>query len=343
MLQVQFIHRRLVFQLWRRDKYPQCMLYSSRCSSWTRFLTSPVCCFDRCLVRWCRKLWFSRSCSPSLAVDFPFTLQRLPMVQTVQQIIETPPVAVRFFGGRSLLCVRVVQILRCRRGDDARAPTVAVLPQVLCGSHCRKLRTFRSCCSSSIFPVVVQRPTPMVLLVRKTIETPLLLLNTVIDVLVAQFVQVRTSSKAPCIWQSLVWCSLFAFGVQDYGLFWEFPSGMVSVCNTPSFDSGYMFGVSPRGLCLKYFTLFSWWALGDDFMLVSVFSAELGSTADTCTASVYSRLRFSRSFSVKMDSDPEVASASSSWTRLLTCASLCMSCSSCCKLWNFRSCSTLTR
>ena len=29
------------------------------------------------------------------------------------------------------------------------------------------------------------------------------------------------------------------------------------------------------------------WTLGDDFMFVSVFSAELGSSADTCTASVY--------------------------------------------------------
>ena len=28
-------------------------------------------------------------------------------------------------------------------------------------------------------------------------------------------------------------------------------------------------------------------SLGDDFMLVSVFSAELGSTSDTCGASVY--------------------------------------------------------
>ena len=72
MPHIQFIHRRLVFQLWRRDKYPQCMLYSSRCSSWTRFLTCPLWCFDRCCVRWCRKLWFSRSCSPSLVVDIPF-------------------------------------------------------------------------------------------------------------------------------------------------------------------------------------------------------------------------------------------------------------------------------
>ena len=31
-------------------------------------------------------------------------------------------------------------------------------------------------------------------------------------------------------------------------------------------------------------------SLGDDFRIVSVFSAELGSTADTCTASVYGAL-----------------------------------------------------
>ena len=38
---------------------------------------------------------------------------------------------------------------------------------------------------------------------------------------------------------------------------------------------------------LEEFHTLSWFTLGDDFMLVSVFSAELGSTADTCTASVY--------------------------------------------------------
>ena len=32
---------------------------------------------------------------------------------------------------------------------------------------------------------------------------------------------------------------------------------------------------------------FSWCTFGDDFKIVSVFSGELGSTADTCTASVY--------------------------------------------------------
>ena len=51
------------------------------------------------------------------------------------------------------------------------------------------------------------------LTIQKTTETQLLLLNTVI----------RASSIAPCIWQSCVRCSVFAFGVQDYGIFWEIP------------------------------------------------------------------------------------------------------------------------
>ena len=46
------------------------------------------------------------------------------------------------------------------------------------------------------------------------------------DVPVAQFVQVRTSAMAPCFWQSLVRCSVFAFGVQEYGFFLKSTSGM---------------------------------------------------------------------------------------------------------------------
>ena len=76
------------------------------------------------------------------------------------------------------------------------------------------------------------------LTILKTTETPLLLLSAVI----------RASSIAPCIWQSCVRCSVFAFGVQDYGISWEVTSGMVSVCNTPWFDSGDVFGVSLRSL-----------------------------------------------------------------------------------------------
>ena len=43
-------------------------------------------------------------------------------------------------------------------------------------------------------------------------------------------------------------CSEFAFGVQEYGFFWKTNSGMVSVFSTLWFDSGYMHGVSLRGL-----------------------------------------------------------------------------------------------
>ena len=60
------------------------------------------------------------------------------------------------------------------------------------------------------FPVVVQRPIPMVLLLRRPQKIPLLLLNTVIDGPVVRVLQFRTSSKALCIWQSVKWwpCSL---------------------------------------------------------------------------------------------------------------------------------------
>ena len=49
----------------------------------------------RCVVRWCSKLWLSRSCSPSKVVDFPFVEQRqIPMGLSVQQTIVTPQLRV---------------------------------------------------------------------------------------------------------------------------------------------------------------------------------------------------------------------------------------------------------
>ena len=80
------------------------------------------------------------------------------------------------------------------------------------------------------------------------------LLDTVIDVPVAQVVQVSTSSVAPCIWQSLVRCSVFACGVQDGGYSWEMSPGLVSVFITPWFYSGYVFGVSLRGFLEEFHT-----------------------------------------------------------------------------------------
>ena len=55
-------------------------------------------------------------------------------------MVETVQPQLQFVFWWSIPVVRVVQILRCRRGEDARAPTVAVPPQVLCGSDCRKLQ-----------------------------------------------------------------------------------------------------------------------------------------------------------------------------------------------------------
>ena len=57
------------------------------------------------------------------------------------------------------------------------------------------------------------------------------------------------------------------------------------------FGSGYTYGVSLRGYGQKFTISTCRWTLGDDFRIVSVFSAQLGSTADTCGASVYEAFR----------------------------------------------------
>ena len=61
--------------------------------------------------------------------------------------------------------------------------------------------------------------------------------------------------------------------------------GMVSAFYL--FGSGYTYGVSQRGYGQKFTISTCRWFLGDDFRIVSVFSAQLGSIMDTCTASVY--------------------------------------------------------
>ena len=69
--------------------------------------------------------------------------------------------------------------------------------------------------------------------------------------LVPQFLCQSTEawfSTSPCIWQSIVRCSVFAFEVQDYGFFGEMTSGMVSAFSAFWVDSGYLFCVSSRRL-----------------------------------------------------------------------------------------------
>ena len=94
-------------------------------------------------------------------------------------------------------------------------------------------------------------------------------------------------------------------------IFWEMTSG-IYVFSTLWFDSRYMSASVCEGfwknftLCLRSGGLWRRrrWTLGDDFKIVFVFSAVLGSTANTCTASVYIGLGISRLFSVKVDLDP---------------------------------------
>ena len=113
--------------------------------------------------------------------------------------------------------------------------------------NCSTLRKFRSCSSSMVVDISFRSADADShgLTIQKTTETLLLLLNTVI----------RASSIAPCIWQSCVRCSVFACGVPDYGFSGEMTSGMVSVCSTLWFDSGYM-SASVYGGFWKNFTLF---------------------------------------------------------------------------------------
>ena len=93
------------FPVMMQRQVPTVYLSCSLCSSWTWFLTCPLWYYDRCFSRWCRKLWLSRSCSPSTVVDIPFVPQRQNlMVQTIQRIIEIPQLPLVFRWSMSLLC-----------------------------------------------------------------------------------------------------------------------------------------------------------------------------------------------------------------------------------------------
>ena len=166
------------------------------------------------LVRQCRKLRILRSCSPSLAVNIPFVPQtQFPIVQAIHQTTEIPQL---LLIGRCSCC-RVVQILRCCRGEALGAPTVAARREI-----CDFLRPLVS--DSHLFGVRV------------------------------------------CLWRTRLW------------IFREMTPGIVSVLNTPRFDSGHIFGVSLRSLLEK---------------CPSYFYAMLGSTVDTRLCVRLRRLVFS--------------------------------------------------
>ena len=56
----------------------------------------------------------------------------------------------------------------------------------------------------------------LISIVLATMENPQLCVDRAVDAPVMQVVQFRSSSIAPCIWQSLVRCSVFAVGVQPH-------------------------------------------------------------------------------------------------------------------------------
>ena len=146
MPQIQFIHRRLFFQLRRRDRYPQCIRSCSLCSSWTRFLTCPLRYFERCFVRWCRKLWLSRSCRPSKVVDIPFVPQRqILMVHTILQTTQFPQLL--YVSGGQCPCCAVVD-------NNSLRPRLVMLVTIRLGCiplGCRRPR------SSASWPVWTRR------------------------------------------------------------------------------------------------------------------------------------------------------------------------------------------
>ena len=77
-------------------------------------------------------------------VNIPFVAQKqILMVLTIQPFLENA-VAVRFLTV-DVPVVLVVQILRCRCGEDSLAPTVQLAEKFVA---CRKLQLFRSCSSS---------------------------------------------------------------------------------------------------------------------------------------------------------------------------------------------------
>ena len=82
-----------------------------------------------------------------------------------------------------------------------------------------------------------------------------------------------------------VYCSVSLASKHTYADFWEMIPGIVSAFYL--FGSGYTYGVSLRGYGQKFTISTCRWFLEDDFRIVSVFSAQLGSIMDTWTASVY--------------------------------------------------------
>ena len=96
--QFQFIHRRLVFHVRRRDRYPQCIRSCSLCSSWTRFVTCGSS-FDSA-----ENCGYSAVAVHRRPSSFLRSAEADPTVQTVQQTTEIPLMPFVFRWSMPLLC-----------------------------------------------------------------------------------------------------------------------------------------------------------------------------------------------------------------------------------------------
>ena len=189
-------------------------------------------CNDRYVVFWCRKLWSFRSCSSSLAVRSAEADLHGPVCSAdhgdfavAAFLVVYVPVVLGRAGSQVLpwrrrSCSHSFSSLRSRRPLN---PTTGAEN---CGVSAVAVHDDRR------FPCRGAEAVSCGLAVQQTVEILVLNLNTVIDVPVAQVVQVPSYSA--------VTCSVFAFRVQDSGLFWVMTSGNVPVFSALGFNTGYM-------------------------------------------------------------------------------------------------------
>ena len=157
------------------------------------------------------------------------------------------------YFGRRCSCCRVVQILRCCRGEALGAPTVAARREI-----CGFLRPLVS--DSHLFGVRVCLWRTRIWIFREMTPGMVSVLNTprfdsghngvslrgfLEEFHTPLYLAVTCTVFGVRLWSTRVW------------IFWEMTPGLISVLNTPRFDSGYIYGVSLRCLLEEFPSYFN--------------------------------------------------------------------------------------
>ena len=221
------------------DKFQQSKVYvlkSPHIQFIDDFWTFLLCSRDRCVVSMVQKTVVVPQLQFIACRRLPFRVAEAdPHGPDYSADRRDSPVAVRFL----VPVVRVVQILRCRRGEDIRAPTVAAQPQVLCGSDCRKLRKI-------LFIKVVDTPFVSQRLIPKVLSTMVMIpqfLDKVIDDSVVRVVQ-----AFPCRSHARGYVSAVA----------AHPQGRLHPCRGAEFDPhGFAIQQTKEIPLLPY----TWWSM----------------------------------------------------------------------------------